>query len=88
MIKKYFYEKNVKMFLVKKYEILWDDKMAMNIDGVKPMTVKLYKPTHAKLKIFATIHDQSLDDAIEEILNEISNIDITKFVEEGLKKIE
>ena len=62
--------------------------MATNIDGVKPMTVKLYKPTHAKLKIFATIHDQSLDEVIEEILNEISNIDITKFVEEGLKKIE
>ena len=62
--------------------------MAILKDDEKPITVKLYKPTHAKLKIYATIYDKSLDEVIAETLNEISNIDITKFVEEELKRIE
>lgn len=73
---------------MKKFKIIKGIKMAIIIDGEKPITVKLYKPTHAKLKIYATINDESLDDIIAETLNEISDIDITKFVEEGLKRIE
>lgn len=58
------------------------------VDGEKPITIKLYKPTHAKLKIYATLHDKSLDDAITEILEEVNNIDMAKFVEEGLNQLE
>ena len=62
--------------------------MAIIKDDEKPMTVKLYKPTHAKLKIYATIEDKSLDEIIAETLNEIADIDIIKFVDEGLKRLE
>lgn len=73
---------------MKKYKILKGDNMAYTIEGEKPITVKLYKPTHAKLKIYATLNDKSLDEVIAETLNEISDIDITKFVEDGLKQLE
>ena len=88
MSKKYFYEKNVKMFLWKNVKKIEDDNMVIRKENEKPITIKLYKPTHAKLKIYSTISDKSLDEVIAETLNEIIDIDIAKFVEEGLKRLE
>ena len=62
--------------------------MAVRKENEKPITIKLYKPTHAKLKIYATIHEKSLDEVITEMLEEVTDIDIVKFVEEGLNKLE
>ena len=62
--------------------------MAILKDGKKPLTIKLYKPTHAKLKIYATLHEKSLDETITEMLEEVTDIDIVKFVEDGLNKLE
>lgn len=62
--------------------------MAIRAGDKKPLTVKIYKPTHAKLKIYATLNEKSLDEAITEMLEEVTDIDIVKYVEEGLNKLE
>ena len=62
--------------------------MANRTEDKKPLTVKLYKPTHAKLKIYATLNEKSLDEVITEMITEVTDINIVKFVEEGLNKLE
>lgn len=76
------------MFLWKNVKKIEDDNMAIRKENEKPITIKLYKSTHAKLKIYSTISDKSLDEVIAETLNEIFDIDIAKFVEEGLNRLE
>lgn len=52
----------------------------------KRVTIKLYKETHAKLKIIASINDTSLDNMASEIIKtKINEMDIAKVVEDGLK---
>ena len=54
----------------------------------KRVTIKLYKETHAKLKIIASINDTSLDNMASEIIKtKINEMDIAKVVEDGLKML-
>ena len=54
----------------------------------KRVTLKLYKATHAKLKIIASINEKSLDKMASEIVEEtVNEIDIVKVVQDGLKEL-
>lgn len=54
----------------------------------KRVTIKLYKETHAKLKIIAGINDISLDNMASEIIKtKINEMNIAKVVEDGLKRL-